>query len=369
MGSPLGPLFANIFMDEFENKHMEKLKELGVQDWLRYVDDIFTTINNQKSSKDILDYLNNQHNCIKFTIEEEKNNQLPFLDTLVKRKEQGYFTTVYHKKTFTGVYLNWNSLTSRKYKIKLIYCLCDRIWKISQQEEDRNFEIKKLRAILIKNDYPDHIIDKEIDKFVKNKTNTNPSIQNNIDENNNNPMSNQNNEKTIKYIALPFTHKKADTFAKKLSTLIETNFKNIELRVAFTTPNTVGKLFPFKDNIKETKLHSLVVYSIKCETCGKEYIGKTERILAHRIKEHNTKEDSAIQLHLRENPTHKMNAENAKIVDSAANNRKLLLIEAFQINKRRPELNTQHTAHYKSQNKDGVPFGSLRNTIIFGCKA
>ena len=168
---------------------------------------------------------------------------------------------------------------------------------------------------------------------------------------------------------MPFTHKKADTFAKKLSNLIETNFKNIELRVAFTTPNTVGKLFPFKDNIKETKLHSLVVYSIKCETCGKEYIGKTERILAHRMNEHNTKEDSAIQHHLKENPTHKINAENAKIIDSAANNRKLLLIEAFQINKRKPELNTQHTAHYKSINKDGVPFGSLRNTIIFGCKA
>jgi hypothetical protein len=87
------------------------------------------------------------------------------------------------------------------------------------------------------------------------------------------------------------------------------------------------------------------------------------------MKEHKTKEDSAIQLHLRENPTHRMNAENAKIADSAANNRKLLLIEAFQINKRKPELNTQHTAHYKTQNKDGVPFGSLRNTIIFGCKA
>ena len=35
MGSPLGPLFANIFMDHFESIHMEKLKELGVLDWMR----------------------------------------------------------------------------------------------------------------------------------------------------------------------------------------------------------------------------------------------------------------------------------------------------------------------------------------------
>ena len=44
MGSPLGPLFANIFMDEFEQKHMEKLKELGVDTWMRYVDDVFSLI-------------------------------------------------------------------------------------------------------------------------------------------------------------------------------------------------------------------------------------------------------------------------------------------------------------------------------------
>lgn len=251
----------------------------------------------------------------------------------------------------------------------LIYCLCDRIWKISQDETNRNIEFQKLRAILIKNDYPDHIIDREIDKFIKNRTNINTTNQNNVVTDNNN-QNNNNKNKTIKYIALPYTNKNADRFAKKLSDLVETNFKNVELRVAFTTPNTVGKMFPFKDNIKETKLHSLVVYSIRCETCGKEYIGKTERILAHRIKEHNNpKNDSAVQLHLKENPTHIINAENAKIIDSASNNRKLLLIEAFQINKRKPELNTQHTAAYKSKNKDGVPFGSLRNTIIFGCKA
>jgi len=48
----------------------------------------------------------------------------------------------------------------------------------------------------------------------------------------------------------------------------------------------MGKLFPFKDNIKEKHAQSLVVYRLTCETCKQTYIGKTERILAHRIKEH-----------------------------------------------------------------------------------
>ncbi len=39
--------------------------------------------------------------------------------------------------------------------------------------------------------------------------------------------------------------------------------------------------------IKENHLQSLVVYKIRCETCGQENIGKTERILNHRINEHN----------------------------------------------------------------------------------
>jgi hypothetical protein len=43
IGSPLGPLFANVFMADFECKHMHTLKELGVKQWLRHVDDVFVT--------------------------------------------------------------------------------------------------------------------------------------------------------------------------------------------------------------------------------------------------------------------------------------------------------------------------------------
>ena len=103
MGSPLGPLFANIFMDEFENSHMETLKELGVITWMRYVDDVFSVIRDETCSQNILSYVNSQHNNIKFTIENEKQNKIPFLDTKVTRKETNLTTSIYHKPTFTGV--------------------------------------------------------------------------------------------------------------------------------------------------------------------------------------------------------------------------------------------------------------------------
>lgn len=132
MDSSLGPLFANIFMDEFENNNMKTLKELGVINWSIHVDDVFS---NKKLAQQILDFLNNQHKNIKFTIEKEKNNKIPFSDTVVTRTETGFSTNIYHKPTFTGVYLNWTSLTSIRYKISLIYCLCDRIWKICKNTE------------------------------------------------------------------------------------------------------------------------------------------------------------------------------------------------------------------------------------------
>ena len=60
------------------------------------------------------------HPNIKFTTEIEKNGCIPFLDVLVKRKGDRLETEMYRKPTFIGVYLHWDSLTSRKYKIGLI---------------------------------------------------------------------------------------------------------------------------------------------------------------------------------------------------------------------------------------------------------
>lgn len=66
MSFPLGPLFDNIFMDEFESKNMKTLKELGVTNWSRYVDDVFSIIKNKELAQQILDFLNNQHKNINY---------------------------------------------------------------------------------------------------------------------------------------------------------------------------------------------------------------------------------------------------------------------------------------------------------------
>ena len=92
-------------MSDFERKHMETLRTLGVQTWFSYVDDIFATSNSRQQATNVIQFLNDQHPNIRFTIEEEVDNKLPFLDTLVIRSNNSYTTILYRKKTFTGVFL------------------------------------------------------------------------------------------------------------------------------------------------------------------------------------------------------------------------------------------------------------------------
>ena len=160
MGSPLGPTFAEMFMAYFEEKYMELIKEHGVVLWLRFVDDILLFFKDISKSTELLANLNNKHPNIKFTEEREtlaesESYELPFLDVLVTRNvDNGIQTDVYRKKTFTGTYLHWTSLSPRDYKIGLINCLLDRAYRICSTEQALKKEVVKIKQILYKNEYP-----------------------------------------------------------------------------------------------------------------------------------------------------------------------------------------------------------------------
>ena len=91
--------------------------------WFRYVDDTFSWFHNKSTATQFLQYLNNCHANIKFTVEVQENCTIPFLDILIKRHNHTFSTSFYRKKTFTGLYTKWDSFTPRKYKVNLIRTL------------------------------------------------------------------------------------------------------------------------------------------------------------------------------------------------------------------------------------------------------
>ena len=56
---------------------------------------------------------------------------IPFLDVFINNRKNILNTTTYHKLIYSGLLLNFDSFTSRFYKISLIKCLIDRAYKIN----------------------------------------------------------------------------------------------------------------------------------------------------------------------------------------------------------------------------------------------
>ena len=105
MGSPLGPLFANIFLSFHECTWLadcpHTFKPMFCK---RYVDDCFLIFQCKEQVTLFLDHLNSKHPNIQFTHELENNGSLPFLDINITRTNGHFSTSVFHKPTSTGLY-------------------------------------------------------------------------------------------------------------------------------------------------------------------------------------------------------------------------------------------------------------------------
>ena len=99
MGSPIGPLMANFFMNFLEVNFLQNCPlEFKPLFYRRYVDDTFTLFNSIEEANKFLEYINQQHPNIKFTIESENNKKLPFLDTLLSKTGDKLDISIYRKK-------------------------------------------------------------------------------------------------------------------------------------------------------------------------------------------------------------------------------------------------------------------------------
>ena len=133
---------------------------------LRYVDDILAAFDKGQDSLNFLNFLNKKHPNIKFTIEKQINLSITFLDVFTSGiNNQNLTPQTYHKSTHTGRLLSFKSLTSFSYKISLIKCLIDRLFKICNNWNSVHNDIENI-SNRIKNAYPPFLIDKVIKKYL-----------------------------------------------------------------------------------------------------------------------------------------------------------------------------------------------------------
>lgn len=259
MGSPLSPIFANIFMEEFEQKAIET-STLKPKVWLRYVDDTFVVWSHGDDKLNTFtQHLNNISPTIKLTVEKENYNTLPFLDVQVTRENCSLKTSVYRKKTHTGRYLNFNSNHSTSVKEGVAFSLFDRAKSVCQDKSMLDKEFKLIACDLKQNGYPDKLI-KKCGKPRQHKQ------QLDITEN------------TKKaFISIPYV--------PKVSEKIRRVARKYNIKTAFKTQNTLRQHLCKTKPKNEEQASKNCVYSIRCQ-CDREYIGETKRPLQVRLNEH-----------------------------------------------------------------------------------
>ena len=149
MGSPLEPTMANVFLSFYEVKWLEQCpNEFKPVFYRRYVDDIFVLFKFAEHLSKFRDYFNTCHQNMSFSLEQEKEGKLSFLDVQVSHQEGHFVTTVYRKPTFSGVYTHFESFLPTIHKFGMIYTLVYHCFKICSDwtkfHEELNFLKKNI---------------------------------------------------------------------------------------------------------------------------------------------------------------------------------------------------------------------------------
>ena len=302
----------------------------------RYVDDTFVLFKEPAHAQMFLDFINNFHDNIDFTMDPECDGQLSFLDILVSRENDRFVTGVFRKKTFTGLGLNYFSFCPSIFKVNSCKTLIFRAFNICSNWTKFHEEVSFLKQYFKSNCFPPFLFDKILRNFLDNIFRPKLEI----------PTV----PKKLMYVSLPFTSNSVK-LKEELTNFLLKFYPYVDFKFIFRNPLTIGSMFSFKDTLPEL-MRSCIIYEFNCPKCNfGKYVGCTKRLLKVRIDSHrgvshrtgcslNSKENSPIRDHANK-CHHCIEYDNFKILAQAPNQLSLPFLESIYIKKLSPHLNTQ----------------------------
>jgi hypothetical protein len=231
----------------------------------RYVDDIFIVCSSEVNVNKLLEEFNQAHRAIRFTMEEESNGQIPFLDVLLCRKEDGTIERkVYRKPTWIGQYIHFYSFVPLKRKRNLIKNLAFRARKICSSDTVEQ-ELRFLHNVFLKNGYPEQFIRKNM-KELQARLPAQIAPKKNI------------------YFRIGYKGETvSESLTSRIKKTVETTYPAARMQFIFTNRPVLTSVL--KDRLPSST-SSFVLYHYMCSQCSASYVGRTTRRLSNRIKEH-----------------------------------------------------------------------------------
>src|SRR5215475_5775315 len=270
MGAPSSSILSEVYLQYIEHTAIyDVLLRNQILGYFRYVDDILIVYSHDKTNiNEVLKNFNDITPTMQFTIEEENNNQLNFLDFIIKKSNNKISFNIYQKPTTTDKIIPQESCHPIEHKLSAIRYLQNRNETYPKDPDCKLRERSIINHILRNNNYESTITHMR----------------------NNEPKTSR--PKTLKTKWAKFTYMGPEVrYITKL-------FKPFDIGISFSTRNNINTLLRENNDNQDSKYDKNGVYQLTCTECKKKYTGQTGRPFHVRYKEHarNYKQGTKIEL-------------------------------------------------------------------------
>ena len=337
MGCPLSATLANIFMCHHESIWLDDCPiDFKPVFYKRYVDDTFVIFKKREHAQKFFDYMNTKHHKIKFTMEAENNNKIPFLDILIEKQNNRLDLSIYRKPTFSGLGVNFISACYANFKLNTFCTLFYRAFRLSSSYINFHNELCFLSNFFAQNGFPSQMFYKSLRCFL-NKIFCPKPLK-------------EGPRKLEFYFKLPYMSDNLNSYVKKeLNNIFCKYFPHIKACAIFYNNCKLKNYVNHKDKLP-SPLCSMVVYLYKCPICQLAYVGSTKKCLLQRYHEHNgsscrtgkmlaSPPSSSIRDHCKRTCKCIISCDDFQVIYKGDSDIEIRIAESLLIGKHRPKLN------------------------------